>query len=903
MRSPLSVNPRPCIRGRSIFTRLVFAFYFLFLGGLVHAQSDVQPVDLDQRITTENAHLLRKIAEREQLLAEARSDLANFQQRQRKLEKGMQRIEQRAQVKVLGREFVEAALAELRHLPKPAHYKLKHQIRDLELATTSDENLRDERQLDALSDPDQALARYFPAQQSSDLDQGIEREKIGSSTRALLTEQRRLLTRLVEINRTLLKTLLESEKTERELMQVSEAAHVQLSQLLFWVPAQFSARTLVELRSASAWTMSWENWRGALTNLYVEMTSGLIWPVFLGCCALLLFAARSSLQRKLVALKPSSGHYRPYRIGHTLAALVISFALALPGSMVLWAISLVLGMAGEAQIFSHALAEGLTATAKLLLAISVFARLIDQNGVAVAHFGWDEPSLNFSARALRKFSWVFVSLIFLAGLNGLEYAPYANRESLGRLAFVLALLSLAAFFAHVFKKSSPPMRRLIIYQPHNWMRRFHHLWFSALIAAPLSVAALALAGYYAAAGFFFGRVLYSTFFIVGAVTLYGLIALWVQTGHARLERLQREEEAKAKAKAEAEAEAEAETEEDGEVAIAVPRLDVAIIGEQTRALLDFFITLFLLAGLWSVWKGALPVLSVISDYSLWSSTTIENGKEHVFSLSVGHLFMALLIASVTTVAVRNVGALLDIVLLQRLEMRADATYAIKVVTRYALTAIGVAAASRVLEISWSNLQWLVAALSVGLGFGLQEIFANFVSGLIVLAERPIRIGDVVTVGDVTGTVARIRARATAVIDFDNKEVIIPNKAFITDRVINWTLSTGTTRLLIKVGVAYGCDTALVQKLLLGVVQANDDVLEQPSPSVYFIDFGDSSLNFEIRAFVDAFDKRLRVQHEINTAVDGVLREHGIEIPFPQRDLHIRSADGLLGMPVSPPAAT
>ena len=138
----------------------------------------------------------------------------------------------------------------------------------------------------------------------------------------------------------------------------------------------------------------------------------------------------------------------------------------------------------------------------------------------------------------------------------------------------------------------------------------------------------------------------------------------------------------------------------------------------------------------------------------------------------------------------------------------------------------------------------------------------------------------VTVGDVTRTVARIRARATAVIDFDNKEVIIPNKAFITDRVINWTLSTGTTRLLIKVGVAYGCDTALVQKLLLEVVQANDDVLEQPSPSVYFIDFG-----------------------EINTAIDGVLREHGIEIPFPQRDLHIRSAEGLAGPPVSPAAKT
>ena len=191
-----------------------------------------------------------------------------------------------------------------------------------------------------------------------------------------------------------------------------------------------------------------------------------------------------------------------------------------------WAISLLLGMADESQIFSHALAAALAAAAKLLLATSVFARLIDQNGVAVAHFGWDEPSLNFSARALRRFSVVFVLLIFLASLNGLDYAPYANRESLGFLAFILAMLALAGFFAYLFKTSSPPVRRLIIYQPHSWMLRFHKLWYFVLIAVPLSVAGLALAGYYAAAGYFFSRVLYSAFFVIGAITLYGLIALW-----------------------------------------------------------------------------------------------------------------------------------------------------------------------------------------------------------------------------------------------------------------------------------------------------------------------------------------------------------------------------------------
>ena len=247
---------------------------------------------------------------------------------------------------------------------------------------------------------------------------------------------------------------------------------------------------------------------------------------------------------------------------------------------------------------------------------------------------------------------------------------------------------------------------------------------------------------------------------------------------------------------------------------------------------------------------------------------------------------------VTAVVVRNVGALLDIVLLRRLELQTDATYAIKVVARYAVTLVGVVVACNILGLRWSDVQWLVAALGVGLGFGLQEIVANFVSGLIVLAERPIRIGDVVTVGGVSGTVARIHARATAVIDFDNKEVIIPNKAFITERVVNWTLTNETTRLLIKVGVAYGSDVALVQRVVLDAVRANRDVLQDPAPSAFFVAFGDSTLDFEIRAFVDSIDKRLRVQHEINIELARVLRENGIEIPFPQRDLHIRSAPGL-----------
>ncbi len=417
------------------------------------------------------------------------------------------------------------------------------------------------------------------------------------------------------------------------------------------------------------------------------------------------------------------------------------------------------------------------------------------------------------------------------------------------------------------------MQRLRARAPRSWAVQLHAVWFLALVAVPLAVAALAAAGYFVAASYFVRQILASAFLAIGAVMLYGLMALWVQVQRAQLARTRDEKVARTQ-------EAGVPEEAGSEVAEAQPaqpaRLDIAMIGEQTRSLLDLLVTVLLLAGIWWVWRDALPVISVIGDYSLWSYSEIVDGKQVAHPLTVGHLLLAIVVVVVTAIVVRNVGALLDVVLLQRFEMQTDATYAIKVIARYGVAIVGLLLACNILGLRWSDVQWLVAALGVGLGFGLQEIVANFVSGIIVLAERPIRIGDVVTVGTVSGTVSRIQARATVVVDFDGKEVIIPNKAFITERVVNWTLSDQTTRLLIKVGVAYGSDIALVQRVILGALRGNRDVLQDPAPSVYLVAFGDSALEFEIRAFVNTLDKRSRVQHEIGIDVARVLRENGIE---------------------------
>jgi potassium efflux system protein len=867
---------------------IVWVFVVLLL--VLPAHADLGPqADVASSIRTQNARLAAQIAATTTALDAARSDLLRLRNTSKELDKRLQRIERHAQMPALGQVFAQTVIEQLSGLPGAEGFEAGRDQRAGQLEAASDANLRTEHALEALGDIETAVVLRFGTAEPPLADDLWPRFE--AAARPLLAEQRLLLTSLDEVQGQLLQALQASDAAALELARRTQAVRAELTRLSFWVPARPSMQTIGELATSWAWMTSATNWRAAAGAVAEELAWRPFWPALAMVLAGALFLARKRLQAQLVVLAPGETNSGRYWIGYTLTALVITIALALPGPLLLATAAKLLAAAPDAQPFALALAAALVVTAKLLLALSAFAWLLDRRGVAGGHFGWDESLLGFTGQALQRFSMVFVPLMLVVALNGLDHAPYANRESLGRLSFTVAMIVFAVFLYRMLRRQSPLIQRLSARAPRSWAVRLYTLWFAAAVALPLAIAALSAAGYFVAAGYFFAHTLMSLFLVLGAVALYGVIALWVQVERQRLRRHQALEAMRLAREEAAEA-----GEAASEVAEPPPtRLDIAAISEQTRSLLNLFITLLLLGGIWWVWKGGLPALSVIFDYTLWTYRATVDGQSTTLPLTVGNLFLAVVVGVVTAVAVRNVGALLDIVLLQRFDIQADATYAIKVITRYVLAAVGIISAFSILGIAWGDVHWLIAAMGVGLGFGLQEIVANFVSGLIVLAERPIRIGDIVTVGDVTGTVARIRARATAVLDFDGKEIIIPNKAFITGSVVNWTLSNQTTRLLLKVGVAYGSDIALVQRVLLEAVQGNTDVLQDPSPSVYFMGFGDSSLNFELRAFVGSFDKRLRVTHELNLAIDAVLSKHGIEIPFPQRDLHVRSAPALVAM--------
>lgn len=208
---------------------------------------------------------------------------------------------------------------------------------------------------------------------------------------------------------------------------------------------------------------------------------------------------------------------------------------------------------------------------------------------------------------------------------------------------------------------------------------------------------------------------------------------------------------------------------------------------------------------------------------------------------------------------------------------------------YLLVGLGIIIAVQSIGLNLTSLAVVFGLLSVGIGFGLQNVAANFVSGLIILFERPIKIGDRITIGEVWGDVVNISLRATLIRTIDNIAIIVPNSEFISTRVTNWSYRDPKVRVHIPVGVAYGSDVPLVINSLLEVARNHPEVMDDPPPDVWFTQFADSSLNFELLVWTLEPKRRPEVISDLNKAIDEIFRRNRIQIPFPQRDIHIRSS--------------
>jgi len=272
--------------------------------------------------------------------------------------------------------------------------------------------------------------------------------------------------------------------------------------------------------------------------------------------------------------------------------------------------------------------------------------------------------------------------------------------------------------------------------------------------------------------------------------------------------------------------------------------------------------------------------------NFWDSELFKIGNAHFTLGTILYLLIAITALLYITAKIRN---FLVRKIFPRYNLDVGVSEAVATIIRYILVTLGFIIIIQSTGIDLSALGILLGALGVGIGFGLQGITNNFISGIIILFERPVKVGDRIEVDGIAGNIVRISARATTIISNDNIAIILPNSDLINEKVINWSLNDRNIRFNFPVGVSYKEDPEVIRKLLLEVAAENDGVLKKPAPDVLFEEFGDSSLNFNLRVWTHKYSDTPRMlKSQLYYAIFKKFREHNIEIPFPQRDLHLKS---------------
>lgn len=844
-----------------------------------------------KRLAGENTELAARRQATADLIEQAGAQSERLETRLQNLEQQYAKVTDRAERAGLN-ETIGLLLRKYREdLPNVREHRRNVAARQAEIASLSLHLLELEDERAELADLDAVVKQN--ASHIDDAVNPIEMPIIAEEMRELFQTKRDYLDSLIADTGSYLDKLLALETQERQYIKKAEEFQQFSDENVLWIRSAARPRfsDLPALVDACGWLASGDNWQDVLQAVRDDLHAAPWFYAGLVCSCLLLGTAQHFWRRRLrecgrEAQQGTATSFKP-----TAEALLLTVLLSAGWPALLWLCGWRLDEIGDTGEFPQAIGLAIQGIALLWLALELARQMCRGQGLGEAHFDWSHGSVRVVRRTLR---WLlagglpaaFVVLVMES------QATESWKATLGRAAFVLAQ-GLTAWCAwQIWHAPSGLFSELVSHESDARWKRFERFWQFATVGAPIVLAAIALAGYYYTAVQLAGWMYCTVFLLFGVVVLHAAMLRWMLLAYRELA-IQRARERRA-----AEAAATAAAGTDGkpplaDAGIPEPAVSLSDVNIQTRSLLRMGLLATLLIGTWLIWSGVLPALGIFARIELWPNplALIEAGATEVpveGRLTLADAILALIIAMVTFAAARNIPGLLEITVLRQLSMDAGLRYAVTAVSKYAITVVGMIAAFGRLGVGWTQVQWLVAAVSVGLGFGMQEIFANFVSGLILLFERPIRIGDVVSVGEVTGKVSRIRIRATTITDWDLRELVVPNKEFITGRVMNWTLTDTTARMTIHVGVAYRSDPDLVRLILLRIAREHPLVLKSPAPHALLDDLGESSINFTLRVYLTNLDASLQVRHELHASILAELRAAGIELPFPQRDLNLRS---------------
>jgi potassium efflux system protein len=829
--------------------------------------------DLSEEIAALASALTTTTTRDDELLTQARAIAEEFTTTRRK-------VELAGLSQALGRVLIE------RRRELPDSRSIRRERRGLESrgAEIGLRQIQLSEERDALADVPSWVAERTAALTTEDAD------AVASDLALLAANRRVLLTQAIESNAALLRAFDELERAQRQLISAVSAYEGYLSKRLMWIrySAPISLALVPDLIADTMELVDPARWLRTATDLGQGIARA---PLL---AALALLAALLSLgRRRLLALVDAQAlplkRVSSDRFGATLTALGLTIlaAAAIPGLVTL--LARIVEANPDAARESVAIARGLQWAALEYFFLRAFTDLGRADGVAIRHFRWPAAAVQ---KLRRENAWLIVALplgmfVLQTSVSLRRAQPVGGGESLGLVVLIVAL-GLAAF--RLFHPEGGVLADYLQRSRNGLLARLRPLWVGALVATSPALLVLWFLGYGYTAGVLTLYLMHSAWFVFAIMILRALAIRWLLLIRRRLklqailDRMAATRDRKAEGSDAPTAASTASP--DRPIDVEEPEVDLAALDADTRGLLNTGLLIGTAVGFWLIWSQVLPAFTILNDIALWTRGAVVDGEQTTVPVTLGDLLLAALVIPVTLTLARGLPSLLEFILLQRIAMTASARYTTDTLLRYLVIGIGIVTFFNVLGGSWSEIQWLVAALGVGIGFGLQEIVANFVSGLIILFERPIRVGDTVTVGETSGVVTRINIRATTIRDWDLKELVVPNKEFISNRLLNWTLSDPMTRVVITVGAAYGSD---IERALARVTEAATEhpaVLAEPPPLVTFEGFGDSSLDIILRAYLPSGDLRLRTMSELRTAIYRKFAEDGITIAFPQRDVHL-----------------
>ena len=698
----------------------------------------------------------------------------------------------------------------------------------------------------------------------------------------LLTERRKMASDLIKSLNNQLNLAISLELTQQQITQISDQIQSKLEQQSFWVRSNnpINLDWFAELPRAFMAQVDGIVKKIGLPTNYSNLPYLLMYCLGLFVVGGAIFKFKDRIKQRLSKINGEINRLKYDNQWNTPQALLLTAFLTLSGTLWFLAICQMLGfffMKNPTEFWDWSFSM-----AGYWWFFTFWLSLFRPNGIFVRHFEFSQQSAVRFQSVIKRIVVAVVLLLNTSVFSNVTDYGLAN-DVIGQVNTIVSLLFCIIIIAPRFKN--------VLRSYEDEKKSHNHIIVKivqfGLQIIPVGLVILVALGYYYTALNLIQHLINSyiawcVWWLIRQVIYRGITVSSRRLAHRRLEEKLRQKQAGFN---------DGSTSDD--VVVLNEKEEGLALNEVRSQLLrfaDLFIWTALFGIFYYVWSDLVTVASYLREVTLWQQTTTTEAGTVMESITLFNLLVALVIVGITYVLVRNISGILEVLIFSRVKLSQGTPYTITTLLTYVLVAVGGAWAFATLGMSWSKLQWLFAALSVGLGFGMQEIFANFVSGIILLFERPIRVGDTVTINGVSGTVAKIRIRAITLIDFDRKEVIVPNKSFVTGQVINWALSNTMTRLVINVGVAYGSNLELVKKLLLQAANEQTTVLKDPEPRAYFLSFGASTLDHELRVYVAQLAERTNTIDALNRRINELFAENNIDIAFNQLDVFIKNND-------------